>query len=724
MRIASVLTALLGAAVLLQSTMTGHDKYREKLITAPRQPVAGSVQVSAASAPTVRDAQLLLELKIASPRKTGRTIVVWNGHELSRLRSSGRHFIKIPSDLFRPEGNALSLQGLAAGSSVSVLEIKNLYGFSTGLLESVMVIPGSRSVKRLPWPLAALLAVLLLTLSWWKPKTASLAAGNVWLRLAAWTILVLFLVILAGPIVVSVRVFLGAKTALLLIAILYLPGILIFLRQAAKGFCSRLLPRLRTLPPLPVLSPGTWKVLGAVALAAIFIFFAAHRQRYVGASDWYGYYAESLMFRQGRLTMAMTYPPARYPAFAPLGFNPVGNRVIPQYPPGFPLLLALFGFIGLEFYVNALAGALTILLLYLILRDSVSRGLAFCYTLLWTFFPVTVYISVRIMSDLVATAFILLSYYLFSRNRIFWSGVAFSYAVAVRPSCVLFFVVFLPLLLKKKKFWPFVFSSAILGSLYGLYNWTVFGKPWRTGYGLFAHELTGSVFWHHFAYYGKTMFLLLTPLLLIPALWSLARRKPRSLFLFSWATAFWVFYSFWLAGADSWWYLRFLLPGLPGLFILSAIGTQDLGDRLHTWKPRWRPWLNGAALALLLGLLAYYHVFSHKNWVYSADKGEMYYRASRIAERLLPANALVGGIETSGPLRLYTRLESFRWDLQESTKLINDFLALNRPIFFFVEPWNARHPALDDIAEEFKVEHVAWMPGPIRLHLVRVRPRD
>ncbi|HSQ34867.1 MAG TPA: hypothetical protein VLQ89_02640, partial [Candidatus Binatia bacterium] len=159
-------------------------------------------------------------------------------------------------------------------------------------------------------------------------------------------------------------------------------------------------------------------------------------------------------------------------------------------------------------------------------------------------------------------------------------------------------------------------------------------------------------------------------------------------------------------------------------FILSAIGAQDLREQALSRKPGWRPWLNGAALALLLGLLAYYHVFAHKNWVYSADKGEMYHRASRSAEKLLPANALVGGIETSGPLRLYTRLESFRWDLQESTKLIDDFLALGRPIYLFIEPWNARHPALEDIAEEFTVEHVAWMPGPIRLHLVRVRRPD
>ncbi len=719
LRTAALLSAVLGSLVIFLATMSAHDKYREKLIQRPVQPAAGSVQVSAAYPQKTGDAELLLEIKIESEKKQGRAVVVWNGREIGRIRASGHHFMKISRELFLTAGNSLLLKGLPADCRITMLEIKNLYGFSTGLLESVMVLPGTPAITRVPWLLATFLAVLILLLSFWMPKAAALTADNAWLRFGAWVLLVFFLAILALPLFVPVRVYLGIKTTLLLIALLYMPGIVFVLRSLTEFFRARIVPWIRNKKPRLEFTPRQWQVAGAVALAALFVFFAVHRQRYVGASDWYGYYAESLMFRQGRLTMKTTYPPKDYIAFAPLGFNAVGNRVIPQYPPGFPLLLALFGLLGLEFYVNALAGVLTVFLLYLILKNTLGRGMAFLFASLWAVFPVTMYISIRLMSDLVATAFILLTYYLFTRNKIFWSGVAFSFAVAVRPSCVLFFVVFLPLLLKKKKFWPFCFSGAIIGSLYGVYNWAVFGKPWTTGYGLFATELTGRVFWHHFIYYGKTIFMVMTPLLIVPALWALRRLKPRRWFFLGWAVAFWIFYSFWLAGADSWWYLRFLLPGLPALFILAAIGTQEIRQRLQSWKPRWQPLWNSLGVVLLLVLVSYFFSYSVKNWVFSADKGEMYYKASKKIQSLVPPGALVGGIEMSGPLRLYAGIESFRWDfLPQSVTLIRDFLAKGRPLYLSIEPWNDRHPAFKEICDNFNVETVAWMPGSVKILLL------
>lgn len=401
----------------------------------------------------------------------------------------------------------------------------------------------------------------------------------------------------------------------------------------------------------------------------------------------------------------------------------MGNKIIPQYPPGFPLLLALFGLLGLEFYVNALSAVLTIFILYVILKNSVGHGLALLYTLLWTFFPVTTFSSIRLMSDLIATLFLLLTYYFFTRNKIFWSGMAFGYAVAVRPSCVLFFIIFLPLLLKKKKFWAFCFSSAIIGSLYGLYNWAVFGKPWLTGYGNFSNDLTGSVFLHHFVYYGKTIFILLTPLLLIPALLAMVRRKPYSWFYFSWLASFWIFYSFWRAGGDAWWYLRFLLPGLPALFILSAIGMRDIRERLFAWKPRWQKLLQGSAVLILLLMLPYFIAFSDKKLVFTADKGEMYFKASKAMQKLVPPDALVGGLEMSGPIRLYTGLESFRWDDPQCLKLIRDFLKKGRPVYLLIEPWGKENPAFEKLAGTFALKKIAVMPESLGTLLFHVSLR-
>jgi hypothetical protein len=723
-RMASGLAAILGALVIFMATMTTHDKYREKLIAQPAWPANGTLLVSAKYPQMIRDSVLLLEIKISAEKNRSQVAVIWNGREINKIQAYGHHFIKIPRGSFLREGNILLLRGITAGAKVTLLEMKNLYGFSTGLLKSVMVLPHSLSIKKLSWPLAALMAMLLLLFALFAPKTMSLASGNRWLRYGAWMIAAFFLAVLTFPLFVPVRIFLGLKTTVLLLAALYWPGLWLVLRSLAGFLKSRVWPWIKLKLLRLDFSPLEWKLLGALALAAIMIFFSVHRQRYVGAADWYGYYAESLLFRQGQLTMKTAFPPAEYPAFAPLGFNTVGNRIIPQYPPGFPLLLALFGLLGLEFFVNALAGVLTILILYLILKDSVSRGMALLYTLLWTFFPVTLFISIRLMSDLLATLFILLTYYFFTRNKIFWSGFVFSCAVAVRPSCVLFFIVFLPLIFRKKKFWSFCFSTLIVGSLYGLYNWTVFGKPWITGYGKFADELTGTVFFHHFLYYGKTILFLVTPLLLIPALLTLVRRKPHSWFYFSWLASFWIFYSFWKAGGDSWWYLRFLLPGLPALFILSAIGMQDIRERLLAWKPRWQPRLNAAAVMILLFMLPYYNDFSKRNLVFSADKGEMYYQASKAMQSMVPPDALVGGLEMSGPIRLYTGLESFRWDQPQSFKLMHDFLKKGRPLYLLIEPWNLQHPTIEKIAGIFVLKYVALMPDPMGTHLSQVFLRE
>jgi hypothetical protein len=234
--------------------------------------------------------------------------------------------------------------------------------------------------------------------------------------------------------------------------------------------------------------------------------------------------------------------------------------------------------------------------------------------------------------------------------------------------------------------------------------------------------LIGGVFWHHFLYYGKTMAIVLTPLLVLPALWSLLRRKPRSLFYMAWLAAFWIFYSFWKSGGDAWWYLRFLLPGLPGLFILAAIGLQDLADWVAARKPGWKRVPAMGAVAMLLALLPYFYSHSRRHNVISGDKGDMFFKASTSIRSLLPADALVGGLEMSGPIELYSGLRSFRWDLEESLALIADYVAKGRPLYLALEPWHRGHPAVRRIENSFQVTRMTELPGTYGMQLFRISP--
>lgn len=78
----------------------------------------------------------------------------------------------------------------------------------------------------------------------------------------------------------------------------------------------------------------------------------------------------------------------------------------------------------------------------------------------------------------------------------------------------------------------------------------------------------------------------------------------------------------------------------------------------------------------------------------------------------------------SGPIRLYTGLESFRWDHPQSLKLIHDFLKKGRPLYLLIEPWNKQHPAIEKIAKTFFLKYIALMPDPMGTHLSQVWLRE
>jgi len=59
-RVAAVLTAAIGALVIFMATMTGHERFREKLIQQPVRPAGGPVLVQVGDPKKNRDAVLLL----------------------------------------------------------------------------------------------------------------------------------------------------------------------------------------------------------------------------------------------------------------------------------------------------------------------------------------------------------------------------------------------------------------------------------------------------------------------------------------------------------------------------------------------------------------------------------------------------------------------------------------------------------------------------------------
>jgi asparagine N-glycosylation enzyme membrane subunit Stt3 len=125
----------------------------------------------------------------------------------------------------------------------------------------------------------------------------------------------------------------------------------------------------------------------AVVLGLAFTVYCSYRQKYIGGTDWYGYYQEAQLLKQGRVLLPIELPIDAYPAAVPMGYMPVEDRAVPQYPPGYPVLLAVAGILNLEYFVTPLCGLLGCLLMFLVVRDLTEPWTAAVYALLWAFSP-------------------------------------------------------------------------------------------------------------------------------------------------------------------------------------------------------------------------------------------------------------------------------------------------------------------------------------------------
>ena len=512
----------------------------------------------------------------------------------------------------------------------------------------------------------------------------------------------------------------------------------------------------------------------AAVLLIIFFMYSTYNQEYVGAADFYGYYAQSLLLKKGQVDMPVGVSPAQYPAIAPLSYFVKDGKVLPQYPPGYPLLMALAGFMGLEFYVTPVLGILAIVLMYLLIKELTDKKIAVFFSLIWAFSPIVVYGSTSVMSDLVAAFFILLALYLYRKKKIPFSAFALAFSLVIRPTNILFCVIFLPVLTRDRQWFKFGCYFAIPALFYGLYNWLLFGAPWKIGYANVSERFITSVFFHHLVYYAKETVIQFTPFLIIfiffhflpiscksmqkkqafPRYLAFRRKygKPRRTnqcaerwsegpslvgvadpfwkkskdwwFYGSWFLIFFIFYCFWRPGGDSWWWTRFLLPGFPALFFLAALGLKNGLDFI---QQKWKPTKHAVTISLIVlafVIIGYFinYGFTHPD-IWEKNKGKHYYDISKMIAKKVPANSLVGAVDFSGCLRLYTGLETFNSMHAHSFFLIADMLEKKKPVYIVAEPWNLQLPMVKGVFRIFTVKKVMEITGWPDFYLYKIESR-
>lgn len=463
------------------------------------------------------------------------------------------------------------------------------------------------------------------------------------------------------------------------------------------------------------------------AAFALFLVYGSFRQRYIWGVDAYGYYEEGRLFSQGQIHLPLIMESKVPGPLVPWGFkgDPTG-RAVPEYPPGYPLLLAVGHLLRMPLWVNAFIGVASCALLYGLLRDRAApAGTALAFTFAWAFMPLTVYGSTMLMSDLVAASTIMAGLLAFRRERFALAGWMFGLSIAVRPTNVLFFVALAVLFRFERRWWRLALHLILPCALYATYNTLIYGAPWRTGYGNVVQNLSPEIVPAYLSFYLKTTWTMITPVIVLLALVALRDWSREKLSLLLWLFVFMVFYAFWRGGGiDRWWWSRFVLPGFPALFLLAADGFERCRLGLGRW--RWGPTWGTAVLFIAVLVLPFYYVWfgrsHHDLWLRTT--GDINHHIVTDVAARVPAGSLVGSAEHASTFRLYTPLISFIPVHAKAPDLIAEALGSGRKVYFMPEPWNLEHEAVVETFQRFQAVELASyeVPWP-GLKLYELRPR-
>ena len=410
-----------------------------------------------------------------------------------------------------------------------------------------------------------------------------------------------------------------------------------------------------------------------VAALAYGVVLYRHLSWVAGGADSSGYLNEARLMRAGRigfpielLTTLRLGREWNY-ILVPLGFRASDREphlMVPIYPPGLPghfaVAAAIGGWARAPFLVPPLAGLICLALMFVLGRqfglskwESVAAGviLAAC--------PVFLFMAAQPMSDIVATAWTLAAIVsaLGSERRpglAAAAGAAFAISVCVRPSNLLMAI---PLAFALRwRLRPLIIAVAAalpFGIALMIWNHALFGGAATTGYGSMTYMLSWNYPRVRIPHYSYWLAAQLTPLVFPGGLFVAIDRRldgQRRALLLSWFLVVFIFYCFYDA-YETWWYTRFLLPGIPPLIIGFLRLLRDFR------VPR------VVAPILIVAILGV------EGWqVRQLDplsvgvEESIYPETIRWAEQQLPHDAIVLNGQFSGAFLYYTGRQTIRWD--------------------------------------------------------------
>lgn len=444
------------------------------------------------------------------------------------------------------------------------------------------------------------------------------------------------------------------------------------------------------------------------------------------ASDQYGYVSQAALWARGNLVVPQPlaaeapWPDATW-TFAPLGYRPgrFPATIVPTYPPGLPLIMAgfikLFGPFG-AFVVVPLLGSLAVVATFLLGKRIGGATCGLLAAMLLSTSPIFLFQLRQPMSDVPVAAWWLVATLLVATPTVasaLGGGLAASAAILTRPNLVplaallgVFVLSYSSPGLRTRLRNASAYAAGVLPGCVGLalINRSLYGSPFESGYGstaeLFKIEYLGA----NLSSYPRWLVETETPFIVLALLapWFI-RTSLSWLFVAISATLF-ACYAFYLP-FDNWTYLRFLLPAIPLLLILSGAVVLHLTQRLPSPFSRW------LVAAVCLAVMAW-------RWDSAGIQpprlnDRRFAVVGEFVRDELPPNAILLSMQHSGSVRYYSGRLTLRWDLLHPEWLDRTLTFLRtkgyRPLLL-LEEWE-RPLFTERFAAHTKLGALDWQPA-------------
>jgi len=466
--------------------------------------------------------------------------------------------------------------------------------------------------------------------------------------------------------------------------------------------------------------------LVSMAIAIRYGIFAA------GGADSYGYVSQASLWATRGGVVAPDPLAALQPelgaSVAPLGYRlaQTPGAIVPIYPPGYPLTMALalkLGRAGAVYYVVPLLGALAVWLTY-VLGVRVDRPVTGMMAAIFVAFsPTFLFQTLEPMSDVPVTAWWLLAWVLAlipGPPAALGAGLAVSAAVLTRPNIVPLAIVIAGLVVAST---PRVtrlalFAVAAIPSclIIAALNARLYGSALSPGYG----PLDGLYVWSRWKVnlqtYGGWLITLHSPAILIAFAAPLVTAVRHQVEMLAFFLLLFVCYLFYIP-FEGWPFLRFLLPAIPLLFILAGAivvrGVERLPVSLRT-----------AVVFVVCALVpAAYLATSNSYGVFAIQRAEHRYVAvGKYVGRTLPPNVVVVSQIQSGSMRLYSGRLTVRWDMFDPKRLdaaVETLRANGYYPYLLIEDWEL--PAFrNQFGATSQYGRVDWPPAFVYRDEVRI----